>query len=226
MTSNSVSFLPLVTYPHPHPPFATTTTISVIKGASEKRFFMASVTSFFFMVTNWRRHSDVQRQRSVLNKAPHHLNGPHRLSSNSLWPQFHHAPSLLFRSRASAVMGCDGCLRAALCAKKTRCGLKFGQIMRRETRESPATSASPPPTTPPRPVAFSSPILIHNLTFSLCTSSHMSLPSHVLILPSRGMLPRGPPPSPPPYLPSTLAFPCWVIIEGIERVGVTSKEVK
>lgn len=59
-------------------------------------------------------------------------NGPHHMPSNSPWPQFHHALPVLFGSPASTVMGCDGCLRAALCENRSWCGSVSHRTMGRE----------------------------------------------------------------------------------------------
>lgn len=68
------------------------------------------------------------------------------MPSNSLWPQFHHALPALFGSRASAVMGCDGCLRAVLWENRVRCGPVFAHTMGKGVASS--LQALKPPSVP------------------------------------------------------------------------------
>lgn len=66
------------------------------------------------------------------------------MPSNSLWPQFHHALPALFGSRASAVMGCDGCLREVLWENGAWRGPVFAHTMRKEVASSLQTPRTPP----------------------------------------------------------------------------------
>lgn len=64
-------------------------------------------------------------------------------------------------------------------------------------------------------LALSSLLLFHAFTCPCLCNAFVSR----IWSPSRGMLPGSLVPPPP------LAFPCWVIVGGIERAGVTAKEV-
>lgn len=191
----------------------------------------------------------MERQRSVLYKTPHNLIAFITCLQIHFDPNFI-MPFQLFASPASAVMGCNGCLRAVLCENRTWRGPASIETMGRGVGSrlkaslpslSPSllhTEACIPPL-PYLPLLYillllafssfvlspSSPALTHNLPFS-------SLPLfHAYASPLRCFCFMDPPESeawnaagsgitPPP-----LAFPCWVIVGGIERTGVTAKEV-